>query len=358
MSPFPRADYAALRPYDPGRIPVRVDLSDNTNLWGPHPAALARIRAATADDLRCYPEVYADTLRRAVAERFGVGIDCVTTGVGSDDVLDSSFRAASGPGGVVSYPAPTFSMIGDLARMNGMEPRPVGWQDAVDDPRWLLEGGPALVYLCRPNNPTGALLPAEWVEKLLGLRDPDGPLVVIDEAYADFSPDSLIEWAARLPRLLVARTCSKAYGLAGLRCGFGVGRPDVVLEVEKARGPYKVSRLTAEVAALVLRDADGWIGRTVAECLDNRDRLRGELEKRGLRTLASHANFILVAAPSGSAKADNDAFREHGVTTRPFTGIPEIGEGLRVTMAPWRLLERFLEALDLRLGALKEIAAP
>ncbi len=356
MSPFPRADYAALRPYDPGRIPVPVDLSDNTNLWGPHPAALARMRAAAPDDLRCYPEVYADTVRRAVAERFGVGVDCVATGAGSDDVLDSAFRAASGPGGIVSYPAPTFSMIGDLARMNGMEPRPVGWRDAVDDPRRLLEGGPALVYLCRPNNPTGALLPAEWVEQLLRLRRPDGPLVVIDEAYADFGPDSLIEWAARLPRLLVARTCSKAYGLAGLRCGFGIGQPDVVLEVEKARGPYKVSRLTAEVVALALRDADGWIARTVAECLDNRDRLRGELEKRGLRTLESHANFLLAAAPSGSAKADNDALREHGVTTRPFTEIPELGEGLRVTVGPWPLLERFLEALDLRLTALGEVA--
>jgi histidinol-phosphate aminotransferase len=335
---------------------VPVDLSDNTNLWGPHPAALARMRAATADDLRCYPEVYADALRRAVAERFGVAVDCVTTGAGSDDVLDSAFRAASGPGAVVSYPAPTFSMIGDLARMNGMVPRPVAWEDAIDDPRRLLDGAPALVYLCRPNNPTGALLPEEWVERLLGVRGRSGPLVVLDEAYADFGPDSLIAWATRLPRLLVARTCSKAYGLAGLRCGFGVGQPDVLLEVEKARGPYKVSRLTAEVVALALRDADGWVGRTVAECLDTRDRLRGELEARGLRTLESHANFILVAAPSGSAKADNDALRERGVTTRPFTGIPEIGEGLRVTVGPWPLLERFLDALDRRLAELKEVA--
>jgi histidinol-phosphate aminotransferase len=357
MSPFPRPDYATLRPYDPGRVPVAVDLSDNTNLWGPHPAALARMRGAAPDDLRCYPEVYADTLRRAVAERFGIDIDCVTTGAGSDDVLDSAFRASSGPAAAVSYPAPTFSMIGDLALMNGMEPRPVAWQDALDDPALLFEGDPALVYLCSPNNPTGALLPADWVERLLGLRGPDGPLVVIDEAYADFGSGSLIERAVRLPKVLVARTCSKAYGLAGLRCGFGVGQPDVVLEVEKARGPYKVSRLTAEVVALALRDEDGWVGRTVAECLDNRDRLRGELERRGLRMLDSQANFILVAAPSGSARADNDALRERGVTTRPFTGIPEIGEGLRVTVGPWPLLERFLEALDLRLAELKEPAA-
>ena len=358
MTPFPRPDYAPLRRYDPGRVPVAVDLSDNTNLWGPHPAALERTRAAGSDDLRCYPEVYADTLRRAVAARFGVGVDCVATGAGSDDVLDSAFRAASAPGAVVTFPAPTFSMVGDLARMNGMEPRPVSWQHALDDPGELLAGEPALVYLCSPNNPTGAALPEAWIERFLELRGSDGPLVLLDEAYADFAACSWLERAADIPRLLVTRTCSKALGLAGLRCGFGVGRADVVVEVEKARGPYKVSRLTAEVAALALQDADGWVARTVSECLDNRDRLRGELERRGLRVLHSEANFLLVAAPSGSATSDNDALRRHGVSTRPFTDIPGVGEGLRVTVGPWPLLERFLEALDQRLADLEEAAQP
>jgi histidinol-phosphate aminotransferase len=357
MSAFPRPDYASLRTYDPGRMPVEVDLSDNTNLWGPHPAALARMRAAGPDDLRCYPEVYADTLRRAVAARFGVGADCVTTGAGSDDVLDSAFQAASAPGAVVSYPAPTFSMIGDLARMNGMRPVPLRWQDALDEPSRLLEGDPALVYLCRPNNPTGAQLPAEWVERLLELRGDGGPLVVIDEAYADFAEDSLMDRATHRPRILVARTCSKALGLAGVRCGFGVGQPDVVLEVEKARGPYKVARLTTEVVTLALQDADGWVGRTVSECLDNRDRLRSELAKRSLHALDSQANFLLVAAPSGSAAEDNDGLRRHGVTTRPFGDVPEVGEGLRVTVGPWPLMERFLEALDRHLAELRETAA-
>jgi len=353
MTPFPREDYASLRVYDPGRVPVPVDLSDNTNLWGPHPVALARLRAAAPDDLRCYPEVYADTLRTAVARRFGVGVECVTTGAGSDDVLDSAFRAAAAPGAVVAYPSPTFSMIGDLAHMNGMRPRPVDWADALADPAVLLEGEPAVVYVCRPNNPTGGLAPAAWVERLLAQRGAGGPLVVVDEAYADFAGESLIPRAAEVPKLLVARTCSKAYGLAGLRCGFGIGRPDTVLEVEKSRGPYKVSRLTAEVAAAALADTDRWVERAVAECLGNRHRLRREIAARGLGQLESHANFVLMAAPSGSGAADTKALREHGVSVRPFTGIPEMGEGLRVTVGPWPLLERFLEALDRRLAALE-----
>jgi histidinol-phosphate aminotransferase len=357
VTPFPREDYAGLNRYDPGRTAVPVDLSDNTNLWGPHPAALERVRAATADDLRTYPELYSDTLRIAVSERFGVDPMSVTTGAGSDDVLDSAFRAAYGAGQAVTYPAPTFSMIGDLARMNGMAARPVPWEDAAADPAVLLQGDPAVIYICRPNNPTGAQLPAEWVERLLGPRGEDGPLVIIDEAYADFAGESLIDWAPRHPKLLVARTCSKAYGLAGLRCGFGVARPDVVLEIDKSRGPYKVSRLAAELAAVAIRDESGWVRQSVAECLDNRERLRAEIEARGVAQLPSSANFILLAAPSGSAGKDQAALRELGVQVRPFSQVPGLGEGLRVTVAPWPLMAKFLEALDTRLAGLQEMGS-
>lgn len=368
MTPFPRQDYASLDRYDPGRSPVPVDLSDNTNLWGPHPAALDRIRAATPDDLRSYPEVYADTLRAAVSERFDVDPGCVTTGAGSDDVLDSAFRAAYGSGQTVAFPAPTFSMVGDLARMNGMEPRPVPWQEALGDARALLAGDPAVVYLCRPNNPTGAQMLEEWVERLLVLageegkpqdstRPGGGPLVIVDEAYADFAGETLIDRAPHFPKLVVTRTCSKAYGLAGLRCGFATASPATVLEIDKSRGPYKVARLAAELAVIAIRDEDGWVARTSGECLENRARLRTELEARGLAQLPSSANFILFSTPSGIASADASALRESGVQVRPFTQVPHLGEALRVTVGPWPLMERFLEALDRRLTALPGVAS-
>jgi histidinol-phosphate aminotransferase len=317
------------------------------------------MRSATADDLRCYPELYADTLRAAVSERFGVAPECVTTGAGSDDVLDSAFRAAYGPGQTVAYPAPTFSMVGDLARMNGMRPRPVAWQTAIDDPASLLADDPAVVFLCRPNNPTGAELPGAWIEALRDLAEgrDQGPLIVLDEAYADFAGETLVGWGPRRSRLLVTRTCSKAYGLAGLRCGFGVASPEVVTEVDKSRGPYKVARLAVELATVAVRDEDGWVARTTAVCLTNRERLRQALESRGLRQLPSSANFILLAAPSGTAADDARALREAGVQVRPFVDAPDLGDALRVTIGPWPLMERFLEALDSRLAALGETAS-
>jgi len=349
MSPFPRGDYARVTRYEPDRRPVSVDLSDNTNLWGTHPAALERIRAASADDLARYPELYADVLRDAVSVRFDVDPDCVTTGAGSDDVLDSAFRAVFAPGATVRYASPTFSMIEPLAHMNALSAVAVPWAEALADPTRLCEGRPDLVYVCRPNNPTGESAPAEWVERLLGLADeagPDAPVVIVDEAYADFGGETLIPWAARYPRLVVARTASKAYGLAGLRCGFAVASPETTLEIEKSRGPYKVSRLAAEATAAAIRDECGWMASTVEECLANRARLHSALTERGLRPFDSRANFILFAAPSGQARADALRLRDRGVGVRPFSGIPGFGEGLRVTVGPWPPMERFLAALD------------
>ena len=358
MTPFPRSDYAELDRYNPGRIPVEVDLSDNTNLWGPHPHALARIRAASADDLSRYPELYADKLRNAVADRFSIEPECVTTGAGSDDVLDSAFRASSLPGAVVAYPAPTFSMASELALMNGMQPRPVPWSYALNTPELLLEDQPSIIYVCRPNNPTGDTAPLKWVDKLLGLCESSGTLILIDEAYADFAGASLIPRAVEIPNLLVTRTSSKAYGLAGLRCGYGVARPDVILEVDKSRGPYKVATLATYATAAAIQDADGWMDGIIDECLNNRQRLHQALHERGLDPLESQTNFILFRAPSGSATDDATALRNQGVQLRPFTEIPGLGDSLRVTVGPWPLLERFLCVLDSRLSALNGTDSP
>ena len=112
-----------------------------------------------------YPVLYADPLREAAADVFGVDPGQVTTGAGSDDVLDSLWRAVAEYGGAVRYPAPTFSMIEPFCRMNGREARPVPWVEALADPTVLLEGDPCLVYVCRPNNPTGHVAERTWIDR-------------------------------------------------------------------------------------------------------------------------------------------------------------------------------------------------
>jgi histidinol-phosphate aminotransferase len=366
MTPFPRALYAPLTPYAPDRRPVEVDLSDNTNRWGAHPGALAAVRKADPEELLRYPPVYADRLRAAVAARFGVPLEAVATGCGSDDLLDSAFRAAADPGEAIRFIPPTFSMIEIFARMNGVVALPLEGRGAagpeapfgpLPEPGQLLdteEGTPAILYLCRPNNPTGEVLPRPWVEALLAEAGPSGPVILIDEAYADFmepveEPDALLQLAAASPRLVVLRTLSKAFGLAGLRAGFAVGAPEVIREIEKSRGPYKVNRLAEAAAVAALDDAEGWIPGILEATRSGRSRLRTALEERGLAPLPSGANFLLVPTAgigAGDAASVTAALREAGVAVRPFPALPGLGDAVRVTIGPPHELDRFLEALD------------
>lgn len=346
MTPFPREDYRPLRPYDPGRTPVAVDLSDNTNLWGTHPAALDVVRQAPVDALTRYPSVYATDLKHAVSARFGVPVENVTTGCGSDGLLDSIFRAATIPPGRISFPAPTFSMVKVFAQMNGLERFEVDWHKAEIDPARLLLDEPDIVYVCRPNNPTGVSLAEEWVHALLALGGPDGPVVVLDEAYADFSGEGMLAQAPDTDRLLVIRTLSKLYGLAGMRVGFAVGPRALVEEAEKARGPYKISQVAERAAIAAVEDAQGWCETVRAEVIENRSRLVKALKNRGLETFPSDGNFLLVPVEPASAIEVNRALKASGVSCRPFPQLRGVGDALRITIGPWDMMERFLEALD------------
>lgn len=354
MTRFPRDDYASLRRYAPDRRPVSVDLSDNRNLWGTHPAALEAVRNAVSDDLSCYPHLYADDLRAAVADRYGVDPRSVFTGCGSDDVLDFVFRACGTPGGALNHIAPTFSMVAPWARINGRTPVAIPWSEALHDPAVLLKGDPVLVYLCSPNNPTGFKAPYDWIAGIIAAveaRGDEAPLLLLDEAYADFTDETFIREASTSARLLVVRTLSKSYGLAGMRVGFGVARPDVAEEMEKARGPYKVARLSEIAATAALRDRSGWMEDTIVHAERSRRRLAEALEARGLRPLPSATNFLFVPVEDGSALAWSNALRERSVGVRPFPAAEEVGDALRITVGPWPLMETLLEAVDDLLAA-------
>lgn len=349
MTRFPRPDYRSLTRYTPDRRPVSIDLSDNRNLWGTNPAALEAVRGAASEDLSCYPHLYADDLRRAVAARYDVDPRSVITGCGSDDILDYVFRACAEPGGALNHVVPTFSMVAPWARINGRTPRAIPWSVALDDPESLLEGDPVLVYLCSPNNPTGFKAPYDWIAGVIDAVEQAGdagPLLLLDEAYADFTDETFIREASTSARLLVARTLSKSYGLAGMRVGFGVARPDVAEEMEKARGPYKVARLSEIAAAAALLDDSGWMEETVVEAGRSRERLARELEERGLRPLPSATNFLFVPVEDGKAVAWSNALRERGVAVRPFPAAEDVGDALRITVGPWPLMETLLDAVD------------
>ncbi|ATB48511.1 pyridoxal phosphate-dependent aminotransferase [Corallococcus macrosporus] len=336
-----RPSYRDIPLYAPSKRPCRVDLSDNTNLHGVPPSA-QRVLRETAQDVSRYPRGYAPDLRRALATRAGVPPESVTTGCGSDDVIDSALRAFMEPGDTLAFQDPTFVMVPLFAKVNGLRAVPVPLTPDFDvDAEALLATKARVIYLCSPNNPTGTALSRPAVERVV---DGAAGIVIIDEAYADFAPGmDFLDLGRTRPNVLVTRTFSKAFGLAGLRVGWGVGAPELVAEVEKARGPYKLTSVGEAVAVSVLAEDGDWVRARAEEAVACRERLRGELLALGLSPLRSAANFLMVPVPGALAVAER--MRERDVNVRAFQALTGVGDALRIGVGPWPLMETALTAL-------------
>ena len=337
-----RAAYRDVSLYTVEAVPCDVDLSDNTNLWGAPPAATEAVRSLGDGAFTRYPSAYVSALKDALASYSGVDASCIVTGCGSDDILDSAIRAFAEPGDRLAFCAPTFAMIPIFARLNGLEPVAVPMAAGWDiDPDVLASTGARITYVCSPNNPTGTAASRGALDRLIA----NAPgLVILDEAYAEFAGDTRLDLVGASDRVLLVRTMSKAFGLAGLRVGYAIGAPAVTAEVEKSRGPYKVS-LAAERAALAALAHDrAWVVDRVADARASRDRLSESLRTLGLVPLPSQANFVLVPVPHARAVARR--MRERGVAVRAFEELPSIGDALRITAGPLPMVTRALAALE------------
>jgi histidinol-phosphate aminotransferase len=328
-------------------------VSDNVNLWGSPPAAL-RALTTTAMSASRYPSVYATPLRDAVVRYLGLstatGVDVVSA-CGSDDVLDATMRAFGEPGDEIVFAEPTFAMIPILARLNGLVPVAVPMtSDYQIDPQRLVDRRAKITYLCSPNNPTSTAVSRETVEYVV--RNAAG-LVVIDEAYAEFAPESFVALVTASERLVVIRTFSKAFGLAGLRVGYGVGNANVIEPIVRARGPYKVNSLAEAAAVCALTDGpDGieWVTRHASLAMENRARLATELRALGFAPAPAAGNFLFV--PVARAQAIARRMGRRGVLVRALSGLPRDipalaatgGEALRIGVGPWDAMERVLDA--------------
>jgi histidinol dehydrogenase len=336
-----RAAYRDLVPYAEDAAPCAVDLSDNTNLFGTAPAAARELRCATANDLARYPSAYSDALRRALANYTGVAAESIVTGCGSDDVIDSALRACADPGERVAFPDPTFSMVPVFVRANGLTSVRVPLtRDLGLDADALLATGARVIYLCSPNNPTGGRFSQPAIERVIARSR---GVVLLDEAYAEFCGGEWFREAPARGNLLVVRTLSKAFGLAGLRIGYAAGGAQLVREVMKARGPYKVGTLAERAAVAALNEDREWMRERVRQVVENRERFVIALAALGITALPSAANFVLVPVPDAPAAAL--ALRRHSVSVREFHSLAGIGDALRISIGPWPMLEVALAAL-------------
>ena len=347
-----RPDLADLPLYEADRTPALVDLSDNTNRWGMPPSASRVLREAGASAFTRYPEPYADSLKDELARYCDVERVNIVTGCGSDDVLDSAIRAFASPlpGARVATCDPSFVIIPALARLNGAQCIRIPFSSDCDvDADAIRQSGASVVYLCSPNNPTGTEIPPQTIARIADCVD---ALVIVDEAYAEFTDRSCIALARARPNVLVTRTMSKAFGLAGLRVGYAVGAPEIVREIEKSRGPYKVNVAAALASQAALRDDLAWMRLHARLARDARDSLAMQLSVRGIAVLPSAANFVCAPIPGAVRIARR--MRGLGVAVRAFGGLPAFceplhasgGDALRITVGPTEEMDAALDALD------------
>lgn len=347
MNFFPRNDYRALARYLPDTSPVEIDLSDNRNLWGAHPDALAVLAGAGSKAASEYPEAYGRRLASAVAGKLAISPDHVATGAGGTGLLDAVMRSVAPT--TMRFLDPGWPAAGMLAVMNGHEPCPVEWRAGLEDPAGFAGSKPSIVFVANPANPTGETLPDAWLRAVQERTEAVGSVLILDEAYGEYSRDASdrapFDMALSASRTVCVKTFSKAYGLAGLRAGYGVGSKEIVLEIDKGRGPFAVTGISVAAAAVALESSSPWLEETVAQTRANRDRLVRRLAGCGHSVPESGANFVFVRLPAEQLAPRAGGLERMGVRVRPFSG-PAEGTGLRATVGPWDQMQRFADGLD------------
>lgn len=342
-----RDDLVDVEVYGAPQLDVPVRLNTNETPYPPPPAFSERLARRIGDlQLHRYPDRELRALRAALGARFGLDAARVWAANGSNEVLAQLHLAYGGAGRRVLGTVPGFAALPTIARATGTELVTV----ALDGPGYDLTPAaamsavqhfqPHLVCLARPNNPTGTSV---GLDAIRALHDAGEALVVVDEAYAEFASDDAVGLLDELPRLVIARTFSKAFRLAGLRLGYLLAHEWVLDDLRKVRLPYHLDTITQHAGLIACDLADevtGHIDAIVAE----RERVTEALDRRGdVTVVPSDANFLLV-----HSDADDlfDRLLERGVLVRDFATAPGTPGCVRVTIGTPDENDRFLSALE------------
>ena len=371
--PFPQARpevesltaYSA--PLEGRRGLLRLDFNENT--VGPSPQVVAAIRAMPADHFAIYPEY--DGLREAVVGSLlatagvaasqapgagGLSADHIGLFNGVDAAIHAVFHAYGDRGDRLLTTSPTFGYYTPCAQMQGMVIEAIPY--ALPDFAFPLEAltaallrpgvaPPKLLLICNPNNPTGTRLAPDQILALAAAAPQT--LVVVDELYEAFTGDSLLPGLlgggdpfAAYPNLVVLRSLAKTAGLAGLRIGFAIGAPAVVVRISRVTGPYDINSLAVTAALAALAD-QAYVDAYVAEVLGARDWLVAQLLQAGVRHHSAGGNYLLIW-PQADPRAVEQALRQAGILVRSMAGKPLIDGSLRVSLGTREQMEQFWRA--------------
>jgi histidinol-phosphate aminotransferase len=325
-----RASVRRLHAYVPGEQPpdgTMIKLNTNENPYPPSPAVEAALRSLGTDRLRRYPPPDNAALRRRIADLHGCRVENTFAGNGSDEVLALCTRAFTENGGSIGYFEPSYSLYPVLADIRDVRRCPVAlgegftWRTPPAD-------GCGLFFLTNPNAPTGMAFPKPAIDAFCAAFK---GVVLIDEAYADFARENCMDLALRHDNVLVSRTLSKSYALAGLRVGYCVGSPVLIEAMTKVKDSYNLDAVAQALALAALNDT-AYMRTQVARIIEQRERLTAALSGMGFEVFPSQTNFLWTRPPAGiPANVFFETLRGRGILVRYFPD-GQLGAYVRITI--------------------------
>lgn len=333
--------------YAPGEQPPPgkfIKLNTNENPYPPPEAVVAAIREAAGGPLNRYPDPVATSFRYRAAETLGLpGPEWILAGNGSDEILTILVRGFVGEGQRLRLPYPSYILYRTLADIQG-----AGWEQVPFEEGWKLSNAFAqneedvrLVLLPNPNSPSGTFVPPNRVAEI---ADSLSCPLVVDEAYADFAEDNCIDLVRQNERVMVTRTLSKSYGLAGLRFGFLIAQPHVVAELSKIKDSYNCDAL-AIAAATSAMGCQQWLAEVTSKMNTTRQRLAEGLTRLGFEVTPSHANFVWCQHPGGKHQSIYEFLKSHQILVR-YMQFPDWGDGLRISVGTDDQIDACLTILE------------
>ena len=344
MSHF-RPEIDAMAGYVPGEQPQAgevIKLNTNENPYRCSPAVDRAIEEVVRRGLQKYPDPMAGAFRRKAAEVLGVEPDWILCGNGSDDILTIATRAFVGQGQLLRLPYPSYILYKTLAQIQGARSEEIHFE-----PDWSLPDGFAaatdglrLAFLPSPNSPSGTTIPPE---RVLELAERLPCPLLVDEAYADFADTNCMQLVARNEKILVSRSMSKSYALAGLRFGYVVAQPQVIAGLVKVKDSYNCDAFSIAAATAAIGDG-AWLADNRAKILATRGRLTAGMRDLGFETVDSQANFTWNVHPEQPVKPLYERLKQEGILVR-YMDYPRWGDGLRISVGTDAEIDACLDRL-------------
>jgi histidinol-phosphate aminotransferase len=318
--------------YIPGEQPPPgspvLKLNTNENPYPPSPKVLQALQNLDPECLRRYPSPNAIALCQAASEVFEILPDWITVGNGSDELISLIVRAFVEPGETVVYPMPTYVLYRTVAQLQDTQPVELSYPEDFTFPlQDLINAQGKVTFIAAPNSPTGNAVPIDQLDALAAALK---GIVVIDEAYVDFTDDNALRLVQKHQNIIILRTLSKSYSLAGLRLGLAIAPPALITDLNTVKDSYAVDAIAVLLGAAALRDQE-YKNLNVEKVLRSRTILKQNLMELGFQVWPSETNFLLVKPPRREALELQQVLKQRGILIRHFN-LPGVHDKLRITV--------------------------